>query len=168
MCAMLSSPAGENQIPQVALACPSRPPPRSCARWAHGLAALLSNADYAYVGSIDANHLWFNSRFGFRAAEQPRSTTACQWIIKKGEPLLISDAGRDLRFPPDGIPLSAPSRACLTPPSAGVERRADHRRACRARAGRSAFTPTTSRCLTCWVARRYAFGTLQAHSFAEQ
>ena len=94
--------------------CPSSTTtPRSALDELAELAAVLCNADYAYVGWMDANRLWFKSRFGFRAAEQPRSTTACQWMIEKGEPLLISDAGRDLRFPPDGIPLSG-AEPCLS------------------------------------------------------
>jgi two-component system sensor histidine kinase VicK len=69
------------------------------------LGAVLSNADYAYIGWMDFNRLWFKSVFGFKAQEQPRSTTACQWLLEKGQPLLIADAGQDPRFPPTGIPL---------------------------------------------------------------
>lgn len=69
------------------------------------LCAVLSNADYAYIGWMDFNRLWFKSRFGFNAPDQPRSATACQWLLEKGQPLLIRDAGRDPRFPPVGIPL---------------------------------------------------------------
>jgi len=69
------------------------------------LSAVLSNADYAYVGWMDFNRLWFKSQFGFKAPEQPRSTTACQWMLENGQPLLIRDAAQDPRFPPAGIPL---------------------------------------------------------------
>jgi len=69
------------------------------------LSAVLSNADYAYIGWMDFNRLWFKSQFGFKAPEQPRSTTACQWLLDKGLPLLIRDAAQDSRFPPSGIPL---------------------------------------------------------------
>ena len=44
-----------------------------------------------------------------RRTEQPRAATACQWVLERGEPLLIRDAGQDPRFPPEGIPLSGPS-----------------------------------------------------------
>lgn len=67
--------------------------------------AVLSGADYAYIGWMDFNRLWFKAQFGFHAPEQPRSSTACQWVLQKGEPLLIRDAGEDPRFPPEGIPL---------------------------------------------------------------
>jgi PAS domain S-box-containing protein len=67
--------------------------------------AVLTNADYAYIAWMDFNRLWFKSQFGFKAPEQPRSTTACQWLLEKGEPLLIRDASQDFRFPPTGIPL---------------------------------------------------------------
>ena len=62
---------------------------------------------------MDFSRLWFKSRFGFKGSEQPRSSTACQWVLEKGEPLLIRDAGQDPRFPPDGIPLigAAPCRS---------------------------------------------------------
>ena len=69
------------------------------------LAAVLCNADFGYIGWMDFNRLWFKARFGFKAAEQPRSTTACQWLLQSGQPLLIVDAGQDPRFPPAGVPL---------------------------------------------------------------
>jgi two-component system sensor histidine kinase VicK len=69
------------------------------------LSAVLSNADYAYIGWADFNRLWFKARFGFNASEQPRAATACQWLLEKGQPLLIRDASQDSRFPPVGIPL---------------------------------------------------------------
>jgi two-component system, OmpR family, sensor histidine kinase VicK len=69
------------------------------------LAAVLCNADYAYLGWMDYNRLWFRSRYGFRATDQARALTACQWMLDKGQPLLIADAGQDPRFPPAGIPL---------------------------------------------------------------
>src|SRR5271163_4822459 len=69
-------------------------------------AAMLCKADYAYIGWMDVNRLWFGSQFGFNAPDQPRSATACQWVLEKGEPLLIQDASQDSRFPPTGIPLA--------------------------------------------------------------
>jgi two-component system sensor histidine kinase VicK len=69
------------------------------------LASVLASADYAYIGWMDFSRLWFKSQFGFKAQEQVASATACQWVIDKGEPLLIRDAGHDPRFPPEGIPL---------------------------------------------------------------
>jgi two-component system, OmpR family, sensor histidine kinase VicK len=70
------------------------------------LASVLSNADFAYIGWMDFNRLWFKSRFGFKASDQPRASTACQWTLDKGEPLLIRDAGQDSRFPPEGVSLA--------------------------------------------------------------
>jgi two-component system sensor histidine kinase VicK len=69
------------------------------------LAAVLGGADYAYLGWMDFNRLWFKSKHGFLATEQPRSTTACNWVLESGRPLLIRDAAQDPRFPPEGIPL---------------------------------------------------------------
>ncbi len=67
------------------------------------LAAVLSLADYAYIAWLDFNRLWFKSRFGFVAAEQPRVTSACQWVAMTAQPLLVEDASKDPRFPPEGI-----------------------------------------------------------------
>jgi PAS domain S-box-containing protein len=67
------------------------------------LAAVLSMADYAYIAWLDFNRLWFKSRFGFTALEQPRVTSACQWVALTAQPLLIQDGSRDPRFPPEGI-----------------------------------------------------------------
>jgi PAS domain S-box-containing protein len=69
------------------------------------LAAVLSLADYAYIGWMDFNRMWFKSRFGFNAPDQPRSATACQWIVQSGQPLLVANAATDTRFPPEGIPI---------------------------------------------------------------
>jgi PAS domain S-box-containing protein len=74
-------------------------------------ASVLSGADYAYVGWMDFNRLWFKAQFGFNAPEQTRSSTACQWVLQKSEPLLIQDASQDQRFPPEGIPLPG-AKAC--------------------------------------------------------
>ena len=77
------------------------------------LSAVLSNASYAYIGWLDHDRLWFKSRYGFRATEQPRSTTACQWMVTRGQPMLIHDASQDPRFPQRSIPLAGAS-ACLS------------------------------------------------------
>ena len=77
------------------------------------LAAVLCGADYAYIGWMDFNRLWFKARFGFKAVEQSRTTTACHWMLEKGEPLLISNAGDDRRFLPEGIPVSG-AKPCLS------------------------------------------------------
>jgi PAS domain S-box-containing protein len=69
------------------------------------LLAAHSNADYAYMGWMDFNRQWFKSQSGFKAQEQARSSTACQWLLEKGQPLLIRDAACDPRFPPTGIAL---------------------------------------------------------------
>jgi two-component system, OmpR family, sensor histidine kinase VicK len=77
------------------------------------LAAVLCSADYAYLGWMDYNRLWFKARFNFRATDQPRASTACQWMLDAGAPLLIADASHDSRFPPQGIPLTG-ARPCLS------------------------------------------------------
>ena len=77
------------------------------------LAAVLCDAEYGYIGWMDFNRLWFKARFGFRATDQPRASTACQWMLEKSEPLLIADASQDPRFPPEGIPLAG-AGSCLS------------------------------------------------------
>lgn len=75
------------------------------------LAAVLGNAEYAYLGWMDFNRLWFKARFGFKGTDQPRGSTACQWMLESGRPLLIADAAADSRFPPEGIHLAG-GRPC--------------------------------------------------------
>jgi PAS domain S-box-containing protein len=77
------------------------------------LAAVLCNADYVYLGRPDHNRLCFGSRYGFRAAEQSRAVTACRWVLERGEPLLIANAGQDERFSSPGIPLPN-AQPCLS------------------------------------------------------
>jgi PAS domain S-box-containing protein len=77
------------------------------------LAAVLSEAEYAYIGWMDYSRLWFKSRYGFDAVEQPRAMSACQWMLNDNQPLLIRDASNDPRFPPTGIALPN-GHACLS------------------------------------------------------
>jgi len=74
------------------------------------LAAVLSGADYAYLGWMDATKLWFKSTYGFMAREQDRTTSACNWVVSQGSPLLIRDmaveAQTDSRFKAEGVELA--------------------------------------------------------------
>jgi two-component system sensor histidine kinase VicK len=87
------------------------------------LAAVLSNADYAYLGSMDQNRLCFKSQFGFKALEQPRWYSGCQRMLELATPLLIPDAAKDSRFPPTGIPLAGarPCRSYAGTPIVGAD-----------------------------------------------
>jgi PAS domain S-box-containing protein len=69
------------------------------------LAAVLSNADCAYIGWFDLDRLWFKARFGFAASSVPARATACQWTLDAAQPVLLADASQDGRFPPEGITL---------------------------------------------------------------
>lgn len=90
------------------------------------LAAVLCGADYAYLGWLDAGRLWFKSRYGFEASEQPRVTTACHHMLEIGGPLLIFDAAKDPRFAPEGLQLAGAGRCqsyagtLLAPAAAGA------------------------------------------------
>src|ERR1700742_1262454 len=44
------------------------------------LAAVLSGADYAYIGWMTSNRLHFKATHGFMAQSQERRTTPCQWV----------------------------------------------------------------------------------------
>ena len=82
------------------------------------LSVILCNADYAYIGWIDSNRLYYKSQVGFIATEQQRSMIVCHSILEHGEPLLIRDAAQDPRFPRQGIPLveAKPCRSYLGVP----------------------------------------------------
>ena len=73
--------------------------------------AVLSGADYAYMGWLDFSRLWYKSRFAFMASDHPRSATACQYVVEDGKPLIIQDAAKDPRFPPTGIEVPG-GKAC--------------------------------------------------------
>ncbi len=114
MCAMLGSQGGENQdvLVRPELSVFDRNPDPALDELTE-LAAVLCNADFAYIGWMDFNRLWFKARFGFKAMEQPRASTADHWMLEKAEPLLIEDASQDPRFPPEGIPLAG-AGSCLS------------------------------------------------------
>jgi two-component system sensor histidine kinase VicK len=59
------------------------------------LAAVLSGADYAYLGWMNAAKLWFKSTYGFMAREQDRKTSACHWVVSQGSPLLVRDTAAE-------------------------------------------------------------------------
>jgi PAS domain S-box-containing protein len=69
------------------------------------LAAVLSGADFAYLGWMDSSRLWFKCTYGFLAREQDRKTSACQWVVEQGSPLLVRDAATDSRFLSEGVEL---------------------------------------------------------------
>jgi len=73
------------------------------------LAAVLSGADYAYLGWMDSDRLWFKSTYGFMARDQDRKTSACHWVVSQAASLLIRDAAAeshtDSRIPAEGIEL---------------------------------------------------------------
>jgi two-component system, OmpR family, sensor histidine kinase VicK len=73
------------------------------------LAAVISGADYAYLGWMTSDRLYFKSTYGFMAREQDRETSACQLVVAEGAPLLVRDAATesqsDPRIPAEGIAL---------------------------------------------------------------
>jgi len=89
------------------------------------LAAVLSGADYAYLGWMDSSRLRFRCTYGFMAREQNLASTACQWMLRQGSPLLVQDAARDQRFRSEGVELenALPCRSYLGVPLIGPANR---------------------------------------------
>ena len=85
------------------------------------LAAVLSGADFAYIGWMDATRLHFKCTYGFLARDQDRATTACQWVMQQVSPLLVKDSSTDARFPAAGIEVenALPSKSYLGVPLLG-------------------------------------------------
>ena len=119
------------------------------------LSAVLSNADYAYIGWMDFNRLWFKSQFGFKAAEQPRSSTACQWLLENGE--ATAHPAMPARMPaflPRGFHCGGKTLPLLRRRPARFQLPTGDWHAGGAGAGcQTALARNTSPCLRCWAAR---------------
>lgn len=114
MCPVIGSQAGENQegLLRPDYGFFDRNPDHALDELCE-LAAVLCGGEYAYIGWMNYNRLWFKACFGFYATEQPRAASACQWTLESGSPLLIEDASQDPRFPPEGIHVPD-AEACLS------------------------------------------------------
>ncbi|HEY9126648.1 MAG TPA: PAS domain S-box protein [Acidobacteriaceae bacterium] len=73
------------------------------------LAAVLTGADYAYVGWMTTHRLHFKATHGFLAQWQDRRTTPCQWVVAQAAPLLVREAEleaqTDARIPASGFQI---------------------------------------------------------------
>ena len=67
------------------------------------LGAVLSGADYAYLGWLDPTNLWFKSTHGFVARQQARTTSVCHWMTSSGSALLVRDSSNDQRLEEIGL-----------------------------------------------------------------
>jgi two-component system, OmpR family, sensor histidine kinase VicK len=85
------------------------------------LAAVLSGADYGYIGWMDATRLHFKCTYGFLAHDQDRAAAAWQWVMQRGSPLLVKDSSTDARFPSAAIDIenALPCKSYLGVPLAG-------------------------------------------------
>jgi diguanylate cyclase (GGDEF)-like protein len=62
------------------------------------LAAELCGAPYSFVSLVDADRVWFKSRYGANTREQmPRDQDYCAWSILEDEELNIPDLTADVR-----------------------------------------------------------------------
>ena len=82
------------------------------------LAAVMTGADYVYLGWMDPKRLWFQSTYGFAARSQDRLLTGCHWMARQSAPLLLLDTLGDSRFGALGLQLegSLPCRSYLGVP----------------------------------------------------
>ncbi len=72
-------------------------------------AARLAKAPIAALTIIDYARQWFAARIGIDAEEGPRSEAFCaHTILKPGEPLIVLDALKDVRFAQNPAVLQAP------------------------------------------------------------
>lgn len=62
------------------------------------LAARLCGTPAALVSLLDADRLWFKSRWGTTETEVPRDTSFGDVILESGSMLVVPDAARDARF----------------------------------------------------------------------
>jgi len=62
------------------------------------LVARILNVPIALVSLIDTDRQWFKSRVGLDVTETPREVAFCAHAIMQSEPLIVSDATRDVRF----------------------------------------------------------------------
>lgn len=72
------------------------------------LAAKLFNAPIAYVALLDATRQWFKSRVGLEPPETPRQSSFCGHAILQDEPMVVTDARRDMRFAGSPLVISPP------------------------------------------------------------
>ena len=71
------------------------------------LAADLFDAPIALLSLVDAERLWFKSRFGTETAEAPRERTFCDHLIAAGPGavMVVEDAADDQRFSQGGLAI---------------------------------------------------------------
>ena len=72
------------------------------------LAAKLFNAPISYVALVDHDRQWFKARIGVEAEQSPREISFCGHAILQDEPLIVSDARRDMRFAGNPLVIGAP------------------------------------------------------------
>ena len=72
------------------------------------LAAKLFNVPIAYVALLDGERQWFKARIGMEPEETPRQSSFCGHAILQDDPLIVSDARRDLRFAGSPLVIGSP------------------------------------------------------------
>ncbi len=73
------------------------------------LAASICGTPIALVSLIDANRLWFKSKYGLDAVGLPRGGTLCEHAVASGDLFEVSDAAADERFADQGIVTGPPN-----------------------------------------------------------
>ncbi len=62
------------------------------------LVARVLEVPIALISLVDAERVWFKSRYGLAAREVPRDCTFCELALEEAGPLVVPDTRRDVRF----------------------------------------------------------------------
>lgn len=72
-------------------------------------AASIASTSIAAISIVDRSRQWLAAKVGVDVQETPRSESFCAFaILRPGEPLIVSDATRDLRFAKNPLVVGAP------------------------------------------------------------
>ncbi|POR00827.1 hypothetical protein AU468_09265 [Alkalispirochaeta sphaeroplastigenens] len=75
------------------------------------LAAVVTQAPFAYITFIDERQLWFKSTRGFASASMTRQDSYCQHVLRSGKPLMIPDTARSDLVEPVALDAKGPVRS---------------------------------------------------------
>ena len=62
------------------------------------LCARIFDVPIAFISLVEHQRQWFQAARGFELAETPREIAFCNYVICRGDPLVVSDTRQDARF----------------------------------------------------------------------